>query len=1161
MTEKNQLPTVNEVFSWMRKLYDESYAGLTRTEKNEQHMYGTMVTTPSDKKFIVRMLDETSQVRDKQKLARRVKDLIDQYGIPKFLSTSDHALFWMYQKFAYLPLFNWAAVPIVKWRLRRDTSRVIIDAARPKLTKHLATRFQEDIGQNVNLLGEVVVGDGEADKRYYSYLEALKEPDINYISVKISGIYAQTHALNYKESIPELMRRMSELYQTAIDYPYVDHEGNKRAKFVNLDMEEYKDAHLTMKVFKDVLSLPQFKNYEAGIVVQAYLPDAWHFQSELLEFAHKRVAEGGSPIKMRIVKGCNLDMENIVSDLRGWPNPVRPDKTEVDANYLHVIERGLLPENAKVLHIGMASHNLFTISYAYLLTQKYQTPKDCFCFEMLEGMANHVWRAQKKLGNHVILYTPVVKKEHFLNAISYLVRRMDENTAPDNFLTHSFSLKPDTPEWKELEQQFINAYNMKDTITHIPTRTQDRNKPYEGQEPQDEMINEPDTDFDRVCNQRWVEDIFEKWCPKGSAETKEAANWGDWKPGDLLPTQIGSELVFNDDHAKYFDRSQEGDVLVCEMSRANKEQTEKILDIAEKDPGKWRETSIEERHKIMYKAANILGQMRGDLNGAMCAITGKTIEEGDVEVSEGIDYCRFYTTTMKKFAKLDDIEMKAKGTVLVLSPWNFPCAIPCGGVVAALASGNTCILKPATVAAPVAWLFAKAFWEAGVPKEALQVIITDREATPLLTSSPVVKHIILTGGTETAQTIAHANPRKPLSAETGGKNVMILSAKGDRDHAIMNACRSAFGNAGQKCSACSLLLVERSVYENAEFIEKLKDCASSLKVGGVWNAGNIVGPMITNKNDKLEQAFTLEPGERWLIAPEFVDEKKYILKPTVKIDVKPESFTFRTELFAPLLAVAPYDTLEQAVALVNSLDYGLTSGLQSLDEQEQRYWKNNVDAGNLYINRGITGAVVNRQPFGGMKLSAFGPGLKAGGPNYCAQFMTITDKADSTTDWRKSYAEWYEKEFKHARNIQPKIRGEQNVFRYLPLKNGMVLRLFGDETLEQVQMVELAAKTVGTPLTISADSDNPLLAQLQGNIKRESLSDFCKSMKQYERVRTISQQVPDEVFEAAAQCDRYIAQSLPVKNGRIELALYIKEQSIANEYHRYGSQIEVPVVE
>lgn len=1157
MAEQN-MPTIQEVFSWMRKLYDESYAGLTKLEKSEQHMYGTMVTTPNDKKFIVRMLDETSQVRDTQKLARRVKDLIDQYGIPKFLGPVDHCLFWMYQKFAYLPLFNWVAVPIIKWRLRRDTSRVIIDAARPNLTKHLATRFDQNIGQNVNLLGEVVLGDGEADKRYYSYLEALKEPDINYISVKISGIYAQTHALNYKECFPELIRRMSELYQAAIDNPYTDPDGVTKPKFINLDMEEYKDAHLTMKLFKDVLSLPQFKNYEAGIVVQSYLPDAWDLQTELLEFARERVAAGGSPIKMRIVKGCNLDMENIVSDLRGWPNPVRSNKTEVDANYLHLIERGLKPENAKVLHIGMASHNLFTISYAYLLTEMYHTPKDCFCFEMLEGMANHVWRAQKKLGNHVILYTPVVKKEHFLNAISYLVRRMDENTAPDNFLTHSFSLKPDTKEWKELEQQFINAYNMKDSITHIPTRTQDRNQPYVGQEPQDEMINEPDTDFDRFCNQEWVEKIFAKWKSNGNL-SGEKSEWGDWKPGDLLPTQIGTELVYNDDHAKYFDRSQEGDVLVCEMSRANKEQTERILEIAENDPAGWRNTTIEERHSLMYKAANILGEMRGDLNGSMCAITGKTIEEADVEVSEGIDYCRFYTTTMKKYAALSDLEMKAKGTVLVLSPWNFPCAIPCGGVVAALASGNTCILKPATVAAPVAWLFAKAFWDAGVPKEALQVVITDREAAPLLTSSPVVKHIILTGGTETAQTIAHNNPRKPLSAETGGKNVMILSAKGDRDHAIMNACRSAFGNAGQKCSACSLLLVERSVY-NEEFFEKLKDCASSLKVGGVWNPGNIVGPMITNENDKLMQAFKLEPGEKWLIEPQFIDKKKFILKPTVKIDVKPSSFTFRTELFAPLLAVAPYDTLEEAVELVNGLDYGLTSGLQSLDEQEQKYWKNHIIAGNLYINRGITGAVVNRQPFGGMKLSAFGPGLKAGGPNYCAQFMNITDKAGSTTDYRKSYAEWYEKEFKHARNIQPKIRGEQNVFRYLPLSGGMVLRLFGDETLEQVQMVQLAAKTVGTPLTISAESSHPLAAKLSG-VKTENLAAFCESIKQYERVRTISASVPDVVFEAAANCDKYIAQSAPVRNGRIELTNYIKEQSISNEYHRYGSQIEVPEIE
>ncbi|MBQ9285863.1 MAG: bifunctional proline dehydrogenase/L-glutamate gamma-semialdehyde dehydrogenase [Bacteroidaceae bacterium] len=1051
---EQSLPTIEEVFSWMRKLYDESYSGLTKLEKSEQHMYGTMVTTPTDKKFIVRMLDETSQIRDRQKLALRVKELIDQYGIPKFLDSADHVLFWMYQKFAYTPLFNWAAVPIIKWRLRRDTSRVIINAARPSLTEHLATRFDQNIGQNVNLLGEVVLGNEEADKRYRSYLEALKEPDINYISVKISGIYAQTHALNYKECFPELVRRMSELYQTAIDYPYTDAEGVTKPKFINLDMEEYKDAHLTMKLFKDVLSLPQFKNYEAGIVVQAYLPDAWGFQSELLEFARKRVDEGGAPIKMRIVKGCNLDMENIVSDLRGWPNPVRKSKTEVDANYLHIIERGLKPENARVLHIGMASHNLFTISYAYLLTQMYQTPKECFCFEMLEGMANHVWRAQRKLGNHVILYTPVVKKEHFLNAISYLVRRMDENTAPDNFLTHSFSLKPDTPEWHELQQQFINAYNMKDSLDHTPTRTQDRNLPYEGQQPTEEFRFEPDTDFDRFCNQQWVEKIIEKWGAPDYPENPEC------------PENLGEGL---------------------------------------------------------FAAANALGSLRADLCGGLCATVGKTIEEADAEVSAAMDYCRYYAISAEELKKTDDVSVLPHGNVEVTATWNAPCSAPVGRIAAALATGNSCTLKADAKAAPVAQLIAQAFYAAGFSEEALRLDIT--------------------APTE-------------IQLPEGSKNAIILTAKGDRDHAIMNACHSAFGGAGQKAASCSLLLVERSVFEDDEFFVKLKDCASSLMCGPVWNTGNVVGPMITNKNPRLERALQLDEGERWLIAPQFVDEDHFILRPTVKIQdvARPNSYTFRTPLFAPLLTVAPYDKLDQAVALVNSLG-SVASGLQSLDEREQRYWKNNVKVGNLYINRGITGAVVGRQPFGGMK------GLASGGPNYLLQFVDIEDKAGTQTDYKASYAEWYEKEFRHARNLHPEIRGEQNIFRYLPLKGGMALRLLGGETLEQVEMVVLAAKTVDTPLVISAEAGHPLLGELSNAVKLESLDKFCATIGDYERIRTISSVLPDALVKAAATSGKRIVQGKPLSNGRIELLRYLDEQSITNEYHRYGSQIEVPAID
>lgn len=1143
----DNIPTIAEVKDWVLKLYNTCEKTITPAERTEQHKYAVMVQRPEDKKFLVKMLDESSQIRDRRKLAARIKKLIDRYGVPKFLNKRDAFLFKLYQAFGHH--FDFIAIPIIKKRLRSDTAKVILDEARPSLTKHLAERFEQKIGQNVNLLGEVVLGNGEADHRYYHYLEALEAPDINYISVKISGIYAQTHALNYEESFPELVRRMSELYQKAIDNPYVDGNGVKRAKFVNLDMEEYKDAHFTMRLFKAVLSKPEFKNYSAGIVVQAYLPDAYGFQTELLEFAKKRVAEGGAPIKMRIVKGCNLEMETVVSSLRGWPNPVHSSKTRVDANYLHILERALQPENAKVLNLGVASHNLFTIAYAYLLSKKLGS-SEYMTFEMLEGMADHVWRAQKELGNHVILYAPVVKDEHFLNAVSYLVRRMDENTAPDNFLTHSFNLKPGTETWNFLQKQFEDAYALKDSVPAIPTRTQNRLAPYVPVPPADVMENEPDTDFDLAQNQEWVRQIFAKW-KKSPSDTPYS-----------IPLQIGNEEVVCEKRHKYFDRCQDDEVCICEMSQANTEQIKKIIEIAENDPAGWRKTTLEERHRIMYAAANNLGALRGDLIGCMCAVTGKTVVEGDVEVSEGIDYARFYTTSMKTFASQPDIDIAPKGTILVIPPWNFPCAIPVGGVVAGLAGGNTVILKPATVAAPVAWLFAKAFWDAGVPREALQVVITDRDALKVLSTAPAIKHIILTGGTDTAQSIARSNPATPLSAETGGKNVIILTASGDRDHAIMNIVASAFGNAGQKCSACSLLLVERSVYEDQNFRDKLKDAATSMKTGSVWNSGNIVGPMITNNNEKLLQGLKLEPGEFFLVEPKFLGKKKYILAPTVKMGVKPTNFTFRTELFGPMLSVACIENLEEGIKLVNSLDYGLTSGLQSLDEAEQKLWKNSVMAGNLYINRGITGAIVNRQPFGGMKLSAFGGGIKAGGPNYCSCFVKITDKPGSKTDYKKSYPKAFEEEFAHARDIH-KLYGEQNAFRYLPLKN-MVLRLFPGDSNEDAQMVALAARTCGTPLTISFDPADDRSSALAGTgcaLKKESQADFIKSMKTYERVRTCKADIPAEIYEEAARIDKYIATAKPVKNGRVELIHYIKEQSIAFEYHRYGSIIEVPPVE
>lgn len=1127
-----------KVEEWALGLLDKCNGELTSLERKEQLKYATLIRNPQDKVFLSKLLDESSQIRDRRKLAKRIKKLIDIYGVASFFTPFEKLLLNTYRAFGYQ--FDFIAVPIFKKYLRMDTSKIIIHEERPRLTKHLKLRKESSIGQNVNLLGEVVLGDGEARHRYEHYLSALEQNDINYISIKLSGIYAQLHPLNFRQSHKELADLLSTIYQKAIDNPYIDQNGEAHAKFINLDMEEYKDAHLTMELFIEVLSKPEFKNYKAGVVIQAYLPDAELLYDQLLAFAKVRVAEGGSPLKIRIVKGANLQMESVVSSLRGWENPVRTSKVEVDANYLHMIDRAFTPENAKVLNVGIASHNLFTIGYAYLKAQE-QGIQEHITFEMLEGMANQLWRAMSKYGGNIILYTPVVKNEHFLNAVSYLVRRLDENTGPENFLSYSFGLEAGTPEWKYLREQFEQAYAMKDSVTAIPTRTQDRKNESHTQT-FETFHNEPDTDFDLAPNHEWTESIVEKW---------------QSKPTEVIPLQIGEEQRVTTKQISYEDRCQKGQTPYT-MSVADSAQIGQILTTAE--GSQWHKSSIEQRIEVLHKAANLLAANRGDLIGCMAAVTGKTLNEGDVEVSEAIDFCRFYPLTMKTLLEQPGVEISPKGTILVISPWNFPLAIPTGGVMAALAGGNSVILKPATVAAPVMWEACKLFWEAGVPKDALQVVITDgREPLTKLTTAQSIKHVILTGGTDTAQRIAKANPTTPLAAETGGKNAMIITSKGDRDKAIMNAVASAFGNAGQKCSACSLLLVERDIFNDPSFKTKLIDAASSMHTGSPWELTNVVGPMITNQNDKLLHALeNKEEGTEWLIAPKFLDEQKYILRPTILWGVTPKNFAFHTELFAPVLSVGVIDSLEQGIQFVNDLDYGLTSGLQSLDESEIALWKETLVAGNLYINRGVTGAVVNRQPFGGMKLSAFGGGIKAGGVNYVSCFTNIVNNGALTTE---NYSEAYKAEFAAARDVS-NLYGEQNVFRYLPLEK-MALRVFEGDSIEEVKLVVKAASTAKTPLAISVDPSDSNIAAIKalgGEVVAQSIEEFIGDLGKYSRIRVCSQSAPIALFEAAAACDKYIATAPVLLNGRFELLHYLKEQSITHEYHRYGSITEIPAI-
>jgi len=436
-----------------------------------------------------------------------------------------------------------------------------------------------------------------------------------------------------------------------------------------------------------------------------------------------------------------------------------------------------------------------------------------------------------------------------------------------------------------------------------------------------------------------------------------------------------------------------GRIRVAAYAEAVDEDVNRALATGRDDPDGWRLKTMAQRHAILSQVAMEIRKARGDLIGAAAADTGKIFTEADVEVSEAVDFAEYYPFSARAFTDLENVRCRGKGLGLVISPWNFPIAIPCGGIVASLAAGNTVIFKPSSAAVLTAWQLCRCFWNGGVSKNVLQFLpCSGATSGAKLAEHPDVDFIIMTGGTETGMAILKQRPGVFLTAETGGKNATLVTAMADRSQAVKHVLHSAFSNCGQKCSATSLLILEREVYEDESVKKQLVDAARSYAVGSCWDFENRMGPLIQPPAGDLKQGMTqLEAGESWALKPENVRGNPFLWTPGIKWGVRPGSFTHVTEFFGPLLGVICAESLDHGIEMVNQTGYGLTSGLESLDRREQEYWKDRIKAGNLYINRGTTGAVVLRQPFGGMGKSALGAGIKAGGPNYVFQFLKMLD--------------------------------------------------------------------------------------------------------------------------------------------------------------------------
>ncbi len=1208
----------------------------TPQERRQQAELDRMIHSPHDKATMMQLTDQAFRSRRAQRAADQLIHILDVQGVPRFFSPLDRTLLYGFQSFgSYLP---GVAMPFVKERMQHETANVILPAERELLAEHLKARWEEGVRMNVNYLGEALLGEEDAQRRLQGYLAALQQPEIEVISVKISTIYSQISALAREHTVGVLCDRLELLFRAAAKARFTRLDGTTVPKFVYLDMEEYRDKDITSEVFMRTLERPGLEQVRAGIALQAYIPDSFGMQQRINDWARERVATdhptGGarSPVTVRLVKGANMEAERVEASLRGWQQAPYKTKLETDANYLRMLHEGMRPENLEAVRLGIASHNLFTLAYGLVLAAK-AGALDRVQFEMLEGMANHQRRALFELTGNMLLYAAACRQEDFTNAIGYLVRRLDENTGPDNFLRHAFNIEVDSPEWHKLEQQFVAAYEAMDNVSSEPRRTQDRRQEprVKSQEPNhsgsrlstlDSRLfrNESDTDWTLPHHSEWAQSIVDSWKERFDGKAMD------------VPLVIGGEEIFDGRPVRESRDPSRPVVVAARYRQASEADVDEAVAIARADENGWRKRSVNERVDTLYRVAHEIAAARGDLMGAMTLDGGKTLTEGDPEVSEAIDFCRFYAEKgVRTIFQATNIEMGQRrgkivltpfsglGVVVVVSPWNFPLAIPCGGVAAALAAGNSVILKPASDTVLVAYLLCQCFWRAGVPRTALQFApCSGGTVGQRLVSHDGVDAVVLTGGTATAAEMLRNKPTMNLYAETGGKNATIVTALSDRDQAIKNVLHSAFTHSGQKCSATSLLILESEVYHDGKFRAAFCDAVESLRVGSAWELPTKVGPLIRPPSGALERGLKeLEPGEEWAVMPRLhVDDNPHLVAPSVKWGVQPTSFTHCTELFGPVLGVMEARDLDEAIDLVNATGYGLTSGLESLDEREHELWRSRIRAGNLYINRPTTGAIVLRQPFGGMGKSSVGPGIKAGGPNYVVPLMRFAEShkaatagraegADLDRDQRSrlygseldslrraledgaaggqqdadvetcrvlaalsSYDHWAREEF-HAAHDHFRLLGEDNFRLYLPVEP-LRIRVHAEDTLSDVFCRAAAARAAGCRATIS---EPPALAGPAADAVEllDRLTDSWAGAIEFieeddarlaemirrghvARIRYAApNRVPQAVRVAAAEALQWIA-DVPVSlHGRIELLWYFREQSVSHVYHRYGN--------
>ncbi|HEX4341301.1 MAG TPA: proline dehydrogenase family protein [Polyangiaceae bacterium] len=857
------------------------------------------------------------------------------------------------------------------------------------------------LGVTLDALGEAVLTDREADAYTEQYVVLLREaaravsrfpeeplvdrdhdgtplPRVN-VSVKLSALTPIFDPLDPDGVARSVVPRFRRILDAA----------GEVGGFVHVDMEQYERKDLTLALFQDVLGSPRYaKRANVGIVVQAYLKDAERDIATLAAWAKRR----GAPIWIRLVKGAYWDYETVLARQRGWPTPVFDEKWQTDACYERCID--LLVGNADLLRPAFASHNPRSLARGLAAAQAAKLPDRYIEFQALYGMADSLKVALTKFNQRVRVYTPFGE---LIPGMAYLVRRLLENTSNESFVR---SEKPDEAAMDLAVAKPEPPTNLDGREREEPVMVHDRSSG----DALDSFDNEPLRDFARAE----VRTAF-----AGALERVKR------DLGIHCPVVIDGREMETAERILSVSPSDSKRVVAASAS-ATVEHADLAVQAAKKGLAGWRAVPVEERAAILERAADIMASRRDELAAWTCFEAGKPWRDADADIAEAIDFCRYYARAALSFAKAErhDVPGESNATVLaprgptvVIAPWNFPVAILTGMAAAPLVTGNPVILKPAEQTPACGYHVYEIFREAGVPASAIgflpgkgevvgaRLVLNPDVATIVFTGSREVGGIIARSAVETSTGIAGL---KRVVAEMGGKNAIIVDDDADLDEAVPGVLGSAFGYAGQKCSAASRVVVVGRAYD--AFVERLVATARALVAGAAEDPAASIGPLIDPESvARVRRYVDLAKREgRVLFEGELArgTERGYFVPPVIVGGVGPEHPIAQEEIFGPLLVVLRAADIDEAFAIANGTAYALTGGIYSRSPAHIERARLEFDVGNLYINRKITGAQVSRHPFGGHRAS--GTGGKAGGRDYLLHFANL--RAISENTLRRGFA-------------------------------------------------------------------------------------------------------------------------------------------------------------